>query len=870
MQEEREDREQPARNLKEWQAGLTSLIIPGSGQFLSGRRNRGLSLFAGVIAMAALVLWWQVPSLLLPVAAIWLWNAVDAFFLASGREIRSSIPIVLAGLVIYVIGFNAVNFRMDRLQGGRQAITPFVRSLVNPELFTYETEDLVGLEPIQVPCVDPLPPPDRNPTSEPDVILSVPCASVGDAIIIRGEGYFPELEGELRWINPIGDISRPLIDGVPVTFVTDEEGRFEVEIRVPDAVPISQRPPEGETQTHAVRAEQHRPFGPPIQTQTLELVIEKIGETIALAFMATVLGVVFAVPFSFLAARNLMQANALTRGVYYVVRTTLNIVRSIETLMWAIIFAVWVGLGPFAGTLALWLHTVAALGKLYSESIESIDPGPIEALRATGANGPQTVVYAVLPQIMPAFTSFTLYRWDINVRLSTVIGLVSDAGLGFLVIQWIRLNRLSSMATAIIAIVIVVAGLDFVSGWVRQRIIAGKPLVNFKIPQVNTAFRGLTVVGFVALFIWSWQVAEIDLEELVDGAPQGLRIARAFAVPDFFDTPQDEISISEPLSVPCDIGEAEADEDVARSGDVRITLSPNCGSAGDPLTITGEGLPPQTDVSVRWQFPDGAFLRIQRGCCTTDAEGRLHLETTIHPLLEQEIDPEELESATELGGVSIVWQETAGNIRLSESFYRVVDLSIVTLLMALMATTFGSLFAIPLSFLAARNITGYGHIGSTVYYAFRTLFNVTRSVEPLILVLVAAAWVGAGPFAGMLALALNNIPNLGKLFSETIEEIDPGPVEALRATGANQLQVLVYAIVPQLVPRFLAFILYQWDINIRMSTVIGFVGGGGIGQQFRIWVGLNQYSAAGMATWAIVAMVWSMDYLSAKAREEMV
>ena len=116
----------------------------------------------------------------------------------------------------------------------------------------------------------------------------------------------------------------------------------------------------------------------------------------------------------------------------------------------------------------------------------------------------------------------------------------------------------------------------------------------------------------------------------------------------------------------------------------------------------------------------------------------------------------------------------------------------------------------------------------------------------------------------------NNIPNLGKLFSESIEEIDTGPVDAVRATGANSMQTLVYAIAPQLVPRFLAFILYQWDINIRMSTVIGFVGGGGIGRQFQLWVSTNQYSAAGMATWAIVAMVWSMDYLSARAREEMV
>jgi phosphonate transport system permease protein len=174
-----------------------------------------------------------------------------------------------------------------------------------------------------------------------------------------------------------------------------------------------------------------------------------------------------------------------------------------------------------------------------------------------------------------------------------------------------------------------------------------------------------------------------------------------------------------------------------------------------------------------------------------------------------------------------------------------------------------------LSFLAARNITGSNSIGQAIYFAARTIFNLWRAVEPMILVVICAAWVGIGPFAGVLALAINNIPNLAKLFSETIEEIDTGPVEAITATGANKVQSLVYAIVPQLVPKFLAFILYQWDINIRMSTVIGFVGGGGIGQYFRLQVGMNQYAAAGMAVWAIVIMVWSMDYISAKARERL-
>jgi phosphonate transport system permease protein len=328
-----------------------------------------------------------------------------------------------------------------------------------------------------------------------------------------------------------------------------------------------------------------------------------------------------------------------------------------------------------------------------------------------------------------------------------------------------------------------------------------------------------------------------------------------------FTRPTEEKSVSATLPVPCGTGEA-SQADVSGP---RVDLSLSCGDVGDPLVIRGHELPPDREVSVRWALSDGAYLRVDKDCCTTDAAGNLTWETTVHPLMELDPDSDRSES----GQVVITWKEVIGGPQLSDAFKEVVDLSIVTLLMALLATTLGSFFAIPLSFFAARNIMGSNRVGQVVYYVARGIFNLWRSIEPMILALICATWVGAGPFAGVLALALNNIPNLAKLFSETIEEIDTGPVEAITATGANRLQTLVYAVVPQLVPKFLAFILYQWDINIRMSTVIGYVGGGGIGQFFRIKVQLNQYGEAGMAVWAIVIMVWSMDYLSAKARERL-
>jgi phosphonate transport system permease protein len=136
-----------------------------------------------------------------------------------------------------------------------------------------------------------------------------------------------------------------------------------------------------------------------------------------------------------------------------------------------IVFAVWVGAGPFAGVLALALHTVAALAKLYSEQVESILPGPLEAVMATGANRLQTIVYAVIPQIVPPYISFTMYRWDINVRMSTIIGFAGGGGIGFLLQQNINLLNYRGASAQMLAIAIVVASMDYLSSTLRERVV---------------------------------------------------------------------------------------------------------------------------------------------------------------------------------------------------------------------------------------------------------------------------------------------------------------------------------------------------------------------------------------------------------------
>ena len=173
----------------------------------------------------------------------------------------------------------------------------------------------------------------------------------------------------------------------------------------------------------------------------------------------------------YLALRNPAKSTLqIGMVIYYVTRTILNGLRSVEALVMAIVFVITVGIGPFAGVMALGLHTVVSLAKLYSEQVENIASGPLEAIQATGANRLQTIVYGVVPQIIPPYISYTMYRWDINVRMSTIIGFVGGGGIGFLLIQNTNLLNYRAAATQMLAIAVVVASLDFVSSVIRERL----------------------------------------------------------------------------------------------------------------------------------------------------------------------------------------------------------------------------------------------------------------------------------------------------------------------------------------------------------------------------------------------------------------
>ncbi|AEB10825.1 phosphonate ABC transporter, permease protein PhnE [Marinithermus hydrothermalis] len=203
----------------------------------------------------------------------------------------------------------------------------------------------------------------------------------------------------------------------------------------------------------------------------LQEVASQMAITLEIALVGTFLAAVVALPTSFLAARNLTQGNPFMRVIFFLMRAFYNIDRGVDTLILALVFVAAVGLGPAAGVLAMAIHSIADLGKLYSEAIENVDRGPIEALESVGASGASVVRWAILPQVMPLFVAYTLYRFEINFRVSIVLGLVGAGGIGFFIQEKMASGQYNQLIIAIIAIVIVVNVIDFASSWLRSRLV---------------------------------------------------------------------------------------------------------------------------------------------------------------------------------------------------------------------------------------------------------------------------------------------------------------------------------------------------------------------------------------------------------------
>jgi phosphonate ABC transporter permease subunit PhnE len=669
---------------------LSSLVLPGFGQFLSKKRTRGLLIFLTTALLAYLVNWSLVHQnigkislgglvtswLWLPLILFWIWNVLDVRALAARKHFNLLPGILFAAIVLYVIAWNVTDVKFNRLIERFSDARVVATNLLNPDMITMTVngqDTICAWSCMYTYIVDEL---NRRPVAGP----------------IRASDNFLQILGTLKLIPAPG---------------------WEVKLRL--AAPGSE-----------------------VNT----FVAGSMLQTIAMGLMATIFSTILAIPISFFAARNIMARLSGGTAIYYTARGILNVVRAIDTIVWGLIVIVWVGLGTFAGVIALTIHSVAALSKLFSEEIEHIDPGPVEALTATGADLVQVIRYGIIPQIVPSFLAYSLLRWDINMRSATVIGFVAGGGIGFFVVENVRMGGYQQYATALWAVVVVIVLVDYISEKWRESILKDQPERDKakKRPLVNYLRVVFYVLFGVLVFIYCWNLSEINLRNLFSPGSNFGRLIIDF---------------------------------------VMIDLSPS----------------------------------------------------VLRPTMQQ---------------------------------------MLVTIFQALLATTLGGLVALPFSFLAAKNLTGRSRLSVWIYYFARAVLNLLRSIEALLYVVIFIFWVGIGPFAGMLALTITSFALIGKLFSEAIENIDTGPIEAITATGAGRLQMITYAILPQIVPPFVSYLIYQWDINIRMATIIGFAGGGGIGLTLSTYFGSLQYHKAGTVVAFIVIIVAMMDFTSAKLRQQLV
>lgn len=384
------------------------------------------------------------------------------------------------------------------------------------------------------------------------------------------------------------------------------------------------------------------------------------------------------------------------------------------------------------------------------------------------------------------------------------------------------------------------------------------PVVPFATSAARR-WRLIVVLGLlIVAHVVGWQVTKIDIPELIFGLPRMRHIVVGLLQPDAFVRLRDEVMLSGKVMFSASgqppVAGGSASTITATAGTARLVIEPAQVSSGQVVNVQGSGWPAGKQGEV--VLIDAGGQPKSAGTFTVAPDGTINY-AFYAPAWAQ--GPYELRARVDTPRFG--WRPT-------ETLILCLRLMVETLFLALMGTSMAVVLTIPLSFLGARNLMSRTPAGRFIYMFTRALFNLLRSIEVVIVVTIMAVVVGIGSFAGVLAIVVHSIGALGKLYSEAIEDIDPGPIEAISATGARSLQIIRYGVIPQVVPQFLSFTLYRLDINVRMSTIVGLVGGGGIGFILTQYINLLQWNQAGTAIWLIALVVTAIDYLSAWLREK--
>ncbi|MBL7633003.1 phosphonate ABC transporter, permease protein PhnE [Frankia sp. CN6] len=466
-------------------------------------------------------------------------------------------------------------------------------------------------------------------------------------------------------------------------------------------------------------------------------------ETLLIALIGTVFAAVLSAPLALLAARN----TAPNRAVQAVARGIITFCRAVPDLVFAVLFVRAMGIGVLPGIMALAVHSVGMLGKLFADAIEESSPDPREAVRSTGAGPLRELVSGVLPQVVPSWIATFIYRIDINLRTSVVLGYVGAGGIGF-------------------------ALKDSLSGLVYD--------------------KALGLVTAILVIIIAMELLSVVLRRVLLSPPRGDRTGRT--------APRDPVKVSAPW--------------------------------------TNE--------------------RITRAVSST-----LLAATFVYGFVLLKVDLREL--LTSIGDIFQV-----GTRLIPPNFtlagWKLFGAVVETVAIGVVATAVGFVLSIPFGLLSARTVSP----NRVVYAVARTLIVVIRAIPELILAVVFVVAFGLGPLAGACALAIASIGFLGKLVADAAEEIDLGPVEAVRAVGGGWWAQLFSAVLPQLVPALIGNTLYMLDVNIRHSTILGIVGAGGVGFLLFESIRTVNYEFAGGIILIVFVIVFAVERLSGWIRSKVI
>lgn len=485
---------------------------------------------------------------------------------------------------------------------------------------------------------------------------------------------------------------------------------------------------------------------PPVG-ETVSLVVE----TLSIVFLATLLSVVLSVPTALFAARP----TSTGKGAQWTARAITVLCRAIPDLVLAIIFLRMFGLGPAAGIIAMGIHSVGMVAKLYADAIEELDDGPRESIESTGSTRRQQIAAAIPQRLLPQVIATALHRFDINLRVSVLLGYVGVGGIGLAISESLSvLDYQRGMALALIVLLLCIV-IELVSGSIRAALMSS---------------AGGGVSG------GSW----VD-RMFTKGREPGV----------------DDIKLTPPWSM----------ERVQRFFSMGVIVV---------LTILA-----------LWHV-DLSWMSIWQGI--------LELPQTL----------------------ALFWPPSTG-----ASLTIMLGQLVVTIQIALAATLIGSIIALPIGVLAARNVVS----NTYVYQTFRVIIVVVRGIPELILAIIFVVISGLGGVAGTLALAVGAVGLLSKLIADSLEETDIRIQESVRAGGASESQVFFSATIRQAAPAFVAHTMYLLDNNIRSATLLGVVGAGGIGFLLLNASRVNQFDVVTTVLILMVAVVLIVEGLSVWLRK---